>query len=126
MNDIELGTKGKIGMGAACVACCAVPMLVVTGALSAAVAVGAGVALGAVTLVVAVAFLATSGRLDAVPDRARWALGAVGAVVAAGGLWWADGDGTARRAVLSAAVAVLATAGLLALGAAGHRRSADA
>ena len=126
MQDVELGTKGKVGMAAACVVCCAVPMLVVTGAVSAAVAVGAGVGVGAVVLVVAMTFLASSGRLAQVPDRWRWAVAAAGAVGAAVGLWGLDGDTTTRRAVLAVAVALLATAGLWALGTTGGGQHAEA
>lgn len=50
MNE-ELTWRGKLGFGGACVVCCAVPMLVLTGVLSAGAALVGGIAAGSVILV---------------------------------------------------------------------------
>lgn len=126
MADVEVGARGKAGMGAACVVCCAVPMLVLTGAVSAAAALTGGVAVGAVVLVVATAYLAATDRLGPLPDRTRWAVAAVGAVLAAVGLWALDGGTAMQRSVLAGAVGLLATAALLALSATRGSRPAGA
>ena len=115
MRDVEVGKAGKAGMGAACVVCCAVPMVVLTGVVSVAAALSAGLAAGAVVLVLATAFLVSTGRLASLPDPVRWVLAAAGGVSAFVGLWSLDDDTTTRRAVLIGAVGLLATAGLLAL-----------
>lgn len=66
MRD-DLTWRGKLGFGGACVACCAVPMLVVTGAVSAGFAMVGGIAAGSILVVGFVAYAVISGR--ALRDR---------------------------------------------------------
>jgi hypothetical protein len=126
MNDLEVGNRGRAGLAAACVVCCAVPLLVAAGAVTAALAVGIGSAAGAVVLVATVTSLVARGGLRSTPAAARWTLATAGIAAGGAGLWLVETDSTAGRALMAGSVALLATAGLLALAAPAPSRSRDA
>lgn len=114
MND-EMTWRGKLGFGGACVACCAVPMLVLTGVLSAGAALVGGIAAGSVILVGLVTYSVVSGRVGGVKRQTRLAAAAAGTMLAAAGLSLLGDSARLGRSLVSGGVAVLAVAALLAL-----------
>lgn len=116
MNDVELGAKGKAAFGAACVVCCAAPMLVVLGVISVGMFLAAGAGVGAAVAVAALAYAVASRRVASAPVITRRALAVVGGVVAVFGLWAATSDETRFAApLLATGVAALAGSALLVL-----------
>lgn len=114
MGD-DLTWRGKLGFGGACVACCAVPMLVLTGALSAGAALVGGIAAGTIILVGLVAYAVISGRAGAGTRRIRMTAAAAGTALAAAGLLLLRDSDRTGRSLVSVGVAVIAAAALLAL-----------
>lgn len=124
MNDAEVGTKGKAAFGAACVVCCAVPMLVVLGVISVGTFIVGGAAVGAAVAVAALAYAVASKRLTTAPATTRRALAIAGGVLALFGLWAAAAETRFAAPLLAVAVAALAGSALLVLvGAPPARRS---
>lgn len=122
MNDMEdLGPGGKTAFGAACVVCCAVPMLVVLGVLSVGAALTGGVTLGAAAGVAGLTWAVASRRVAVTPPVWRYGAVAAGLALTAVGLS-SGAAGETQRAVLAAGVGLLAAAALLALGAARGER----
>lgn len=114
----EQGLPQRAGAAAACVACCAVPMLVIAGVVSLGTAVVAGTTAAAVVAVAGGMWAFWRHRLPVTPLAARLGLAGAGILVAAFGLSRGEPlDGTARSAV-AMGVAGLAGAALLALTAA--------
>lgn len=114
MSD-GLTWRGKLGFGGACVACCAVPMLVLAGVLSAGAALVGGTAAGSIILVGLVAYSVVSGRAGAVKRQTRLAAAAAGTALAAAGLSVLGDSDRLGRSLVSGGVAVVAVAALLAL-----------
>lgn len=94
MSD-GLTWRGKLGFGGACVACCAVPMLVLAGVLSAGAALVGGTAAGSIILVGLMAYLVVSGRAGGVKRQTRLAAAAAGTALGRGGAVSAGGLGPA-------------------------------
>jgi hypothetical protein len=111
----ELTWRGKLGFGGACVACCAVPMLVLTGVLSAGAALVGGISAGSIILVGLVAYSVASGRAGGVKRKTRLATAAAGTGLAAAGLSLLGDSDRLGRSLVSGGVAVVAVAALLAL-----------
>lgn len=116
MGTEELSPRGKAALGAACVACCAVPMLLLAGVVSVGAFVAGGFALGSVGVVV-LSMLAVHRRwIGSTSPLLRGVIGALGVLIAAIGFAvFGDAPG-AGRSLLSVGVAALACAGMLALG----------
>lgn len=115
MRDHDLSSRGKAVFGALCAACCGLPMLVILGFVSVGVVFTAGVAIASAFVVVVVAYRVVRHRAVHVPVMARRMLVAGGAGLSGLGLWLARSASDFAPGVLSVAVAVLATAALLAL-----------
>lgn len=79
----------KLGLGSACAVCCVVPMLVLTGLVSAAAFVAGGVVAVAGAAVVATTVVVMTGRAGRVPLSLRLWLFAAGGAGAFAGLWGA-------------------------------------
>lgn len=110
--------RAKAGFGAACVACCGVPMLLLAGAISIGAVVTFGVTAGAVTAVFGTTWAFWRRRLPAVGVRARGVVAAAGTAVAATGLLVAGDEPVAGRSMITVGVALLTAGALLALSAA--------
>ena len=115
MQDLDLSARGKAAYGALCAACCGLPMLVVLGIVSVGVAFTVGAAVASAITVVATAYLVSRRQLARVPPVARRVLAIGGTALSGLGLWLAVESAEAAPAVLSLALAALATAALLAL-----------
>lgn len=124
MGAQSLSPAGRAGLGAACVACCAGPMLLLAGVVSVGAFVTGGVALGSVG-VVGMAALAVHRRwIGSTSPWLRLAIGAIGVLLSGIGLAVLDDSRDAGRSFVSAGLAALACAGMLALHP-GGRRPAD-
>ena len=115
MNDVELGPKGRAAFGAACVVCCAAPMLLVLGVISAGTFLVAGAGVGAAVSVAALAYAVASGRVASAKVIIRRALAVGGTVLALIGLWAAAGETRFAAPLLAVGVAALAGSALLVL-----------
>lgn len=105
----------KVGLGAACAACCVIPMLAVAGVITGAAFAAGGAVLAALALVIVAAVLVAKGRADAIAPSIRLWLVAAGGAGAFAGLWGLSGSRSGAPIVIALSVAVLATAALLAL-----------
>ena len=107
---------GRAGLGAACVACCAGPMILLAGVVSVGAFVTGGIALGSVG-VVGMSALAVHRRwIGSTSPSLRLAIGAIGVLLSGIGLAVIDDSRDVGRSFVSAGVAALACAGILALG----------
>lgn len=109
------GKFGKLAGGAACAACCTAPMLVVTGVVSVSSLAVGGVTVALVATVVLMGVLVASRRMPEGGARLHLALFAAGGAGAFAGLWGAAQQRPRSSLVISAAVATLTAAALLAL-----------
>lgn len=116
MSDHELSGAGRAGVGAACVACCAAPMLVLLGVVSLASLLTGSVTLGSVSLVGLAVWALHRQRIPNFGRAARASVGAIGVLLAVVGLVAIDRSSTSLgRSLVSSGVAVLACAAVLAL-----------
>lgn len=106
---------GNLAAGAGCAVCCAVPMLVITGAVSAGSLVVGGVTVASVVTVVFLAAVVATRRTSGGSVGLQLALFAAGGAGAFAGLWGAARQDPHAHLVISAAVATLAAAALVAL-----------
>ena len=97
-----------------CAACCGLPMLVVLGSVSAGLAMGLAVSLGAAASVIAIAGLVMTRRAPSIPNvTAALLLAAGGASSVIGLVLLADGPNRGARALVVAGIAVLSCLALL-------------
>lgn len=115
MGAEALSPKGKAAFGAACAACCAVPMLLVAGVVSVGAFVAGGVELGSVGVVALSALTIHRRWIVSTPLLLRTVIGVLGVVLAAIGLALLGGSNDAGRPFVSGGVAALTCAGMLAL-----------
>lgn len=105
----------KATLGVACAVCCAVPMLVVTGALSLATIAAFGVGAGSIVAVAGATWAFWSERLPVLAPTGRVAIASAGVASTGSGLIVADLSSTTGRSLFVGGVALLAVAALLAL-----------
>lgn len=115
MDERELSGAGRMALGAACVACCTVPMVVVLGLVSVGAFVRGGVAVGSVVLVGSFAVAVRQRRVGPTSQWMRMVIGAVGTVLSGTGLALLANQSDAGRPFVAAGLAVLACAGMLAI-----------
>ncbi len=115
MSDHELTGAGRAGFGAACVVCCAAPILVLAGVVSLASLFAGGVAAGSVVLIGWTVWALHRQKIPRLGRSARLAVGAVGALLALVGLVTIDGSASIGRSMVSGGVALLACAAVLSL-----------
>lgn len=115
MADGELTGTGKAGFGAACVLCCAAPMLVIAGVVSFASLLAGGIAVGSVVLVGLSVWALHRRRVPPLRTATRGAVATAGAVLALAGLVTIDESSSTGRSLVSAGVALLACAAVLTL-----------
>lgn len=108
--------KSMTGMGLACGACCALPMLLAAGALSLGTAAFAGIAAGGTLAVAATAYLVVRGRAPKLPGVALLATFALGLAVSAWGLIEiAEAPSRSASGAVTGGLALLACVALLRL-----------
>lgn len=108
-RDIELGWRGRAAFAVTCGACCAVPALIVVGAVSAGAVLGVGATVAAIAVVGVITHQVTSGRIVHTRAVLRLWLAALAIVIAVAGML------TAEPSLLMLAVTGLGAAALLAL-----------
>ena len=105
----------KVGIGSACAVCCVLPMLLVSGAVTAAALATGGAVFGAITLVAVATVVVVTGRARSIAPRVRLWLFAAGGAGSFAGLWGASSQRAGASAVLALSVAALTATALLAL-----------
>jgi hypothetical protein len=110
---------GKLGLGSACAVCCLLPMLVLTGVVAGATLAIGGAVFAAIAVVVTMAVLVATGRVNVVASKARLLLVAVGGAGGFVGLWAISNEKSGGASIVALSVAVLAAAALLSLPGAG-------
>lgn len=121
----QAGWARRAGMVVACALCCALPMLVLVGAVSVGALVTGGAVVGSLVAVLAVTAAVASKRIQRTPDLLRLALFSVGGSAAFVGLWAAADQRPYAAVVISGGVAALAASALLALGQGASRDAPD-
>ena len=114
-KDAALSTGDKAGFAAACVMCCAVPMLVLGGALTVGAVLAGGVVVGAIATIAGLTYLVITRRVGASAPMIRHALFAAGGSAGVAGLWAASAARSEAATLLAGAIAALAAGALLAL-----------
>lgn len=122
MGTQSLSPAGRAGLGAACVACCVGPMVLLAGVVSVGAFLTGGVALGSVGIVGMTALAVRRRRIGSTPPSLRLAIGAIGVLLSGIGLAILDDSRDVGRSFVAAGVGALACAGMLALGQAQGRR----
>lgn len=113
MNDLRHNAiVGRLFGGSACVACCAVPMLIVTGVASAATMATIGFSIAAALVITTSTVIVLSGRTPpASAWQRRWIAGGGVALGASAGI-----AGFEHTILVVAAVTLLSVSALLAVG----------
>lgn len=111
-------TVARVPLAMACAVCCAGPMLVLVGVISTGAFIAGGVVAASVAAVVAMSIASATRQLPRVGDPVRLATFALGGSAAFAGLWGAAEERPQAYLVITAGVAALTTAALLALGSA--------